>query len=81
MIIERALMVQLSLLSEFKHYVLQWDGVKVPMKEPSGLLGKTDISSCDMREVVIQTSEAFSDREATERLVNILDSTYVKADL
>ena len=34
-----------------------------------------------MREVVIQVEEPVSTREATERLVRILDSTYVKADL
>ena len=32
MIIGRDLMVQQGLLSEFKHQVLQWDGVTVPMK-------------------------------------------------
>ena len=32
MIIFRDLMVQLGLLSDFNHQVLQWDGVTVPMK-------------------------------------------------
>ena len=31
-IIGRDLMVQLGLLTKFKHQVLQWDGVTVPMK-------------------------------------------------
>ena len=34
-----------------------------------------------MREVVIQTAEPYSTREATEILVNILDSTYTKTYL
>ena len=34
-----------------------------------------------MCKVVIQTAQPASTREANERLVNILDSTYAKADL
>ena len=34
-----------------------------------------------MREVVIQTTEPVSKSEATERLVKILESNYVKAEL
>ena len=39
------------------------------MKEPSGLLGKYELTSHEMREVVIQTAEPASIREATERLL------------
>ena len=38
-IIGHDLMVQLGILVEFKHQVLQWYGDTVPMKEPSGMLG------------------------------------------
>ena len=55
--------------------------MKYPMKYPSGMLGKKDLTSHDMRKVVMQTSEPVSTREATERLVKILDSTYAKDDL
>ena len=34
-----------------------------------------------MREVLMHTAETVSTREATERLVKILNSTYAKADL
>ena len=34
-----------------------------------------------MREVLIQTAEPVSTREATERLVEIIGSIYVEADL
>ena len=81
MIIGRDLMLQLGLSNDFKCQVLQWDGVNVPMKEPSGLLGQSDLTSSEMCEVVMKTSEPFSTREATDRLVKIIDSTYVKADL
>ena len=42
MIIGRDLMVQLGLMADFKRQVLQWDGVIVPIEEPSGLLGKLE---------------------------------------
>ena len=51
------------------------------MKEIRGLIGQTDQTSHDMHEVVMQTAEPVSTRDATERLVKILDITYVKADL
>ena len=81
MIIGRDLMVQLGLSSNFKLKVLKWDGEPVPVKELSDLLGKSDLTSCEMCEVVIQTAEPYSTREATDILVEILDSTYAKADL
>ena len=51
------------------------------MKEPIGLLGKSDLTSREMREVVIQTAELVSTIEDTERLAKILDSTYANPDL
>ena len=72
-------MVQLFLSAIFKHQVLQWDGVTVPMKEPSGLLGKSDLTSRKMCKVVMHTTEPVSTREATERLVKILNITYAKS--
>ena len=62
MIIGRDLMVQLGLSADFKHQVLQWDGVTVPMKEPRGLLWKEDLTSYEMRKVAMQTAEQFSTR-------------------
>ena len=51
------------------------------MKEPSSILGQVDLTSRKMREVVIYTVEKFSTREATERMVNIIFSTYVNEEL
>ena len=51
------------------------------MKEPGGLLGQTDLTSSKICKVVMQTAEPVSTREATERLVKILDSIYANADL
>ena len=75
-IVGRDLIVQLGLLDYFKPQILQWDGVTVPMKEPSGLLNQTNLTSRKMRKVVMQTAEPVSTREYTDRLVKNLDSTY-----
>ena len=50
-------MVQLILLAKFKRQILQWYGATVTMKEPSGLLEKKDLTSLNIREVVVQTVE------------------------
>ena len=55
-IIGHDLMVQLGPLADFKRQVLQWDGVKVTMKEPIGLLGKSYLTIQEMRKVIIQTT-------------------------
>ena len=81
MIIDHDLMVKLGLTTDFKHKVLQWDGETVPMKETSGLLGKSDLNKREMREVVMKTVEPASTIEATVRLVKTLSSNYAKTDL
>ena len=78
MIIVRDLMVQLGPKDNFKHQVLQWDGSTIHMKEPNGLLGKSNITKRDMREVVMQTAEPYFTQKATEQMVKILNSTYAK---
>ena len=55
-IIGHDLMVQLVLTADFKCQVLQWDGATVHMKEPSGLLGKSDLDGREMREEIMQNT-------------------------
>ena len=62
MITGRDLMVQLGLSDNFKCQVLQRDGATLPMKEPSGPPGKTDLTSCNICEVAMQTAEPFYTR-------------------
>ena len=81
MIIVCDLMVQLGLLTDFKRRLLKWDGVTVPIKEPRGILGETGLNNHEMWEVVMQNAELVSAREATERLMKILNITYAKADI
>ena len=51
-IIVRDLMVKLGLTSNLNRQLPQWDGITVSMKEPRGLLGKSDLTSREMRVVV-----------------------------
>ena len=44
-------------------------------------MGQTDITSCEIRKVEIHIEELFYNREDTDSLLKILDSTYVKACL
>ena len=74
-------MVKLCFMEYFKGQVLQWYGAVLPMKEPSGLLGKTDSKSRKMRKVVMQTSETLSNRIVNKIKLKHIVSTYVKADL
>ena len=53
MIIVHDLMVKLGLTSNLKRQLPQWDGITVSMKEPRGLLGKSDLTSREMRVVVM----------------------------
>ena len=71
-------MVQLGLTAEFNRQVLQWDGTTVHMKDTRNLLGQSDLTKREMREVVMQTAEPASTQKATERMVKILNSTYTK---
>ena len=60
MIIDRDLMVQIFLTADLKHLVIQWDGATVHMKEPSRLIGKSDLTKHEMRKVVTETEEISS---------------------
>ena len=81
MIIGHDLMTQLGLNSYFNLQALQWYGATVYMKEPICLLDKSNLNKRKIQEVVMQAAEPAYTIEATERMVKILDSTYVKAYL
>ena len=53
MIIGHDLMTQLVLTDNFKRQAPQWDDAPIPMNEPSGLLGKSDLGKRKISEVVI----------------------------
>ena len=51
------------------------------MKEPIGIIGQSDLTSHEMRKMEMQTAEPASTREAAERLVRILDSTFERENV
>ena len=65
MIISHDLIVQIVLTDDFKRQVLQWGSDTLHMKEPRGLLWQSGLTKRDMCEVVMQTAEPASTREAT----------------
>ena len=65
MIIGCDLMVQLGLSADFKRQVIQRYVVALTMKEPRGLLRKSELTSRKIHKVVIQASEPVSTRETT----------------
>ena len=81
MIIGRDLMVHIGLTADFMRQLLQHDVATVHMKEPSILLWQSNLTKHEMHEVVMQTAEPAFTQEATERMVEIFDITYSKADL
>ena len=51
------------------------------MKEPIGLLGKSNLNKREIHEVVMQTAEPASTIKVTDKSVKILDIKYAKLDL
>ena len=74
-------MVQLGLTTNFNSQFLQWDGATVHRKKSSNFIGQSDLTKAKMCEVVMQTVEPCSTREANELMVKILDITFAKKDL
>ena len=74
-------MVQIGLTADFKRKVLQWDEDTVHIKDPRNFLRQSDLTKRKMRKVVMQNAEPDSTREATERMVKILNGNYSTADL
>ena len=56
MITGRDLMVQLGPIFDFKRQSLQWYVATVPMNQPSGMIGESDLSKREMRKVIMQTA-------------------------
>ena len=60
----------------FRCKFIEWYDVVLPMKDPGNFLGKPNLTKYKMLEVLMQTSESYSTREATEQ---IIDGTYAKS--
>ena len=50
-------MLQICVMADFKHQVLQYDDTAVPIKDPRSFLGQEDLTISYMFKMVIQTAE------------------------
>ena len=70
-IIDHDLVVQLGIQAGFKRRLLQGDDSLVQIKETSGLVGQTDLTSFKISKMVMNNSEPASKMEATDIMVKI----------
>ena len=75
MIIGRDLMKSLGLIIDFKHEVLRWDDVTIPMNRTK------IINKKEFNEIFQLATEPRTVQKATERVTKILDAHYEKANL
>ena len=80
MVIGRDLLHPLGINDEFETASIRWKESVVPMK-PSGFRTDVQYNNKKFNAMFAQTAEPKATREATERVVKILDSNYEAADL
>jgi len=76
MIIGRDILDKLGIILDFKTNVIEWDSMRVPMRDPASLREQEELL-----EAFAQTQEPENLKDAHERVNRILDSKYEKADL
>ena len=81
MIIGRDLLVKLGIDIRFTDQTIKWEDMLVPMKAFAPGKDHKSLSNKEIRASIAQIAEPISTREATERVVRILDSNYAKANL
>ena len=81
MIIGRDLLVKLGIDIRFTDQTIKWEDMLVPMKAFAPGKDHKSLSNREIRASIAQIAEPISTREATERVVRILDSNYAKANL
>ena len=73
----RNILSELGLIMDFDDKIMSWNGNVVPMRS----LENESPSKKELRALLIESREPESTREATNRVVKILDANYKKADL
>ena len=81
MIIGRDLLNQLNIDVRFSNGTIKWEDQVVPMKNFQRIWKDNHPSKKELRSTILCLIEPRSTREATERVVKILDSKYEKANL
>ena len=81
MVIGRDLMESLGIDLLFSRKVVTWEGNELPMRDFNKQTKKMKFSAHEMNKIIQENMEPISTKEATKRVVEILDAKYEKADL
>ena len=81
MIIGRDLLNELNIDVRFSDGTIKWENQVVPMKNFQRIWKDNHPLRKELRSIILCSIEPRSTREATERVVKILDSKYEKANL
>ena len=80
MVIGRDMLNGLGIDILFSKQVVTWDDVEAPMREFSRAR-KLKFTASELNRLIVEKQEPKSTQEATERVLNILDAKYKKANL
>ena len=81
MIIGRDLLNELNIDVRFSDKTIKWEDQLVPMKSFKNIWKNEHPSRREIKTTILRSVEPVSTKEATDRVVKILDSKYEKADL
>ena len=80
MIIGRDLMHKFKMDISFSEENVSWEGIKIPLRD-FYKINKWKISKFELRTIVQEMKELIVTKEATNQMIDILDSKYEKANL
>ena len=81
MIIGRDLLTQLNIDVRFSDKTIKWEDQLIPMKSFAKIWQNEHPTRKELKATVLRSVEPKSTKEATDRVIKILDSKYEKADL
>ena len=80
LILGRDLMTELKMDILFSQKTLNWEGISIPMRD-FRRIQKLRLSKYELKAIINEVKEPIITQQATERIINILDSKYEKANL
>ena len=79
-IIGRDILTELGISLSFKNKSVEWEGISIPMRD-FNRIQRHRLSKYEFKAIIREMQEPIVTKEATERMVKILDSNYKKANL
>ena len=74
-------MEKLEIIYNLKRNLIEWDDATVPTKELGNVSSKPNLANRDIPKVAMHTANKAPNNEETDRIVNILDSTYKRDNI